>query len=86
MYMGVILHYSSTYPHKIWWAHREMIGDNYCWFRICCFLSWCSTFKPKAASSNAGRPKDDLPHPYLRKCFSVTVQPTLTQFGVNIVR
>jgi len=39
-----------------------------------------------AASSIAGLPNDNLPHPYLRKHFSVTVQPTPTKFGVNIVR
>jgi len=39
-----------------------------------------------AASSVAGLPNDNLPHPYLRQRFSVTVQPTPTKFGVNIVR
>jgi len=39
-----------------------------------------------AVSSVAGLPNDNLPHPYLRKRFSVTVQPTPTKFGVNIVR
>ena len=33
-----------------------------------------------AASSVAGLPNDNLPHPYLRKRFSVTVQPTPTKF------
>jgi len=24
---GVILRYYSAYPHQIWWAYREMIGN-----------------------------------------------------------
>jgi len=50
------------------------------------FLSYCSTFKPQAASSITGLPKDDLRQLYLHKCFSVTVQPTPIKFGVTIVK
>jgi len=43
-------------------------------------------FKPQAASSISGLPKDDLLYPYLPKYFFVTVQPSPTKFGVDIVR
>jgi len=39
-------------------------------------VSCSSTFKQQTMSSIAGLPKDDLPHPYLHQCFSMTDQLT----------
>jgi len=27
VFIGVVLRYYSTYPHQIWWSHKETIDD-----------------------------------------------------------
>jgi len=47
---AVILRYYLIYPYQIWWAYKEIIGVEYCWFKISYFLSCCSSFKLRVAS------------------------------------
>ena len=86
VYGAVVLRHYLTYPQQFfrlieWWSAITSIALG---FLI--FLPDCRMFKPQAANRTTGLPKDNIPHPYLYQCFSMTIQSTPAKFGVSIVR
>jgi len=83
--LWLLLCWKMTYPSCIWGSCSPLLSNlplpNMVGFRISYFPFCCRMVKLHVESCITGLPKNDIPHPYLRICFSVSIPSTPIKFG-----